>query len=164
MPMWPPGKRRAWGGGGGGIGGGGGGVPYFLPEHNQQGSTGDWQNYAVGAPYGTAGVVQAGQNFSSNPTSGSSHLDAMLYAGGQDAGSYPASAAGTPPVVTSPASFDGRSGANGPPNLGIACLYDALLCVINIFISIIFCMLINFNQNNQTITMFDAFGYVYSPT
>lgn len=119
-------------------GGGGGGVPYFLPEHNQQGSTGDWQNYAVGAPYGTAGVVQAGQNFSSNPTSGSSHLDAMLYAGGQDAGSYPASAAGTPPVVTSPASFDGRSGANGPPNLGIACLYDDLLSFINIFISIIF--------------------------
>lgn len=112
-------------------GGGGGGVPYFLPEHNnQQGSTGDWQNYAVGAPYGTAGVVQAGQNFSSNPTSGSSHLDAMLYAGGQDAGSYPASAAGTPPVVTSPASFDGRSGANGPPNLGIACLYDDLVSFI----------------------------------
>jgi hypothetical protein len=101
--------------------GGGGGVPYFLPEHNQQGSTGDWQNYAVGAPYGTAsGVPVVGsQNFAPNATSGSSHLDAMLYGGGQDAGSYPTSAAGTPPVVTSPASFDGRSGANGPPNLGI---------------------------------------------
>ena len=109
--------------------GGGGGVPYFLPEHNQQGSAGDWQNYAVGAPYGAAsGVPGVGsQNFASNAASGGSHLDAMLY-GGQETGSYPASAAGTPPVVTSPASFDGRSGANGPPNLGIfsASLYNHL--------------------------------------
>ena len=92
-----------------------------MPEHNQQGSAGDWQNYAVGAPYGPAsGVPVVGsQNFASSATSGSSHLDAMLYGGGgQEAGSYPTSAAGTPPVVTSPASFDGRSGANGPPNLG----------------------------------------------
>ena len=101
--------------------GGGGSVPYFLPEHNQQVAAGDWQNYAVGTQYGTAsGVPVVGsQNFASSATSGSSHLDAMLYGGGgQEAGSYPTSAAGTPPVVTSPASFDGRSGANGPPNLG----------------------------------------------
>lgn len=109
--------------------GGGGAAPYFLPEHNQQGATGDWQNYAVGGSYGNAGSVPVAgsQNFAGNATSGGSHLDAMLYGGGQDAGSYPASAAGTPPVVTSPATFDGRPGANGPPNLGTICMSYSIL-------------------------------------
>ena len=100
---------------------GGGGVPYFLPEHNQQGPAGEWQNYAVGAPYGSGsgGTVVGSQNFAGSATSGSSHLDAMLYGGGgPETSNYQASNPGTPPVVTSPATFDGRSGANGPPSLG----------------------------------------------
>ena len=106
---------------------GGGGVPYFMHEHNPQGAAYEWQNYTVEAPYDIRSGVSASssQNFVSTATPGGSRLDTMLYGGGgQQISNYTTSNPATSPVVTSSATFDGRSGTNIPLGLGkkISCV------------------------------------------